>query len=462
MDNENKIREFKIDPDNVNVDLFLPSKFDTLEEKIKLYNLEEEFAKTKKNKDIFSTLLFILFILLISVSSLALIFQSQKGSQKLSVDIADLEDINILEILNTTRSYEDDLARIRVELEDLQKKKERDILDVKEDIKKRIDYINITQKKQTQEKIDTINNLKKEQTKRINNINEAYRPKIEKKEKEIKILEEKLKIFDQEKIKVAQDKEDIILSDDQVKDYQIKEIEKKYQNDVKKETDYYKKRIERLEDYYKNLINDVTLKYNPILTDQNIVNILNKDRDVSITYENKLSSDYIYPNKDIIGNLREMQEELGLVHNQLNDIPFENSVPDLLRRIEQLEKKISNLYEDIILELINQKKSVEKNLSYYTTILNKYANNFLDRGYIIDASNSNDIDFILPKNVKINNGDIKRVIRQHYIVKDGKSYTEVIGTIEFYLSDDNVLKVKIKDIKKNKNFHSFDIIVLTE
>jgi len=449
MDNGNKIE--KISPD-----IFLPDEYKLEETKPELYNLEEEFIKTRKNRDILPFLFFFFFIGVISFLSFFLIYYIQNKNKKMSIDIEDFQDLNLLEILNTVKGYEKDLIDLKDEVAELEKTRDLLLKDVKEDITKKINFLKHKKMSQT-DKNKRIAELREEEKARLKKINEEYNDKIAIKKQKVDEISLKLKSFEESTLRSIKEIDIATDENSDIHDLEIKKISEKYEKRLREETDYYKNKLERTENYYKNLTETLILKYNPIIDDPQIKKLIESDIDENLKIEFKIGvNDIIISDKKIIEDLRKNQDNLVLLEKQFEEIPYENSIPLLLKKIFYLEKKIINIYEEIVYILLTQKQNLEKENESNLKEIERYHNAFIylvnknpEYGYIIDSSNPNDVIFIKNENKIINSGDKKAILR------DG---TE-IGTIEFYM-DNNNLKAKIIYIKEKQNILPFDIIEL--
>jgi len=445
MENGDKI-------ENISPDIFLPEEYKIEETKPELYNLEEEFVKTKKNKDILPFIFFIFFVIVLIFLSFLLIYYIQNKNKKMSIDIQDFQDLNLLDILNTVKGYEKDLLNLKDEVVELEKLRDMLIKDIKDDLTKKINALKhkkISQKDKNQ-KIEELRNQERE---RIKSVNEEYNTKIKEKKEKIDQISSKLKSFEASTLRNI--KESALIEENlDPTDIEIKKVAEKYEKKLRDETDFYKSKLDRTENYYKNLIDTLILKYNPVITDAKIKELIEGDIDTNAIFNFKLNEQNFKSNSLL--ELRKMQEEIGILQKELGDIPYENSVPFLIKKINELEKKIVNIYEDIVYNLLIEKSNLEKENASIIKQSNSYYSAFLylvgkdpDYGYIIDPSNINDIVFIKNENKTVNSGDKK------YIIRENKQ----IGTIEFYSFNDN-LKAKVISINEGEKILPFDKINL--
>ena len=120
MDNDNKIKMSDDDEKKV-VHLFLQDELQPLsQEKPHSYNLETEYAKTKKNKSPFIWILMILCFLLAGLFAFAMSRYVDYTNNNISINIDSFDDLNLknlLDIVSQTKSQYDTAVNDKSELE---------------------------------------------------------------------------------------------------------------------------------------------------------------------------------------------------------------------------------------------------------------------------------------------------------------------------------------------------------
>jgi len=118
-------------------EIFLRDSIRLLSEKPKVYNLEEEFAKTKKNKSYklyFWVLVFINFLLF---STFVITKIIQKKSLNLQFKISEFENVKLVELLDTVKKNENKLNMLKNRLVVTKIKFQKDLENLKEKFSKR-------------------------------------------------------------------------------------------------------------------------------------------------------------------------------------------------------------------------------------------------------------------------------------------------------------------------------------
>ncbi len=86
-------------------------------EKPAIYSLEEEFAKTKRNRDVKPLLIFLGFILSLVGITFGTVRYLDHQSKQISIDISDFEDLRLKEALSEAMEKEEELRGANADLE---------------------------------------------------------------------------------------------------------------------------------------------------------------------------------------------------------------------------------------------------------------------------------------------------------------------------------------------------------
>lgn len=174
-----------------------------------IYSLEEEFAKSKKNRDVKPYLIFFGFILLLILSTVLATNYLEVKSKQVNIDIADFEDLRLKETLSAAKEKEQELNRTTEELDVKAKEltsKSKELDSKKGEIRKlQSSYNNEIQKvkEELQEQADLDNTdkkalqrLEKKGQKQLDKVKNNYETLITKKQSEILRLQEQLKSYE--------------------------------------------------------------------------------------------------------------------------------------------------------------------------------------------------------------------------------------------------------------------------
>jgi hypothetical protein len=116
MGDANEVKDLTV----VVKDLLLQEAGKLITEKPKLYNLEEEFARTRTNRSMRVFFIVLAFVLLAAAATVGITLYIEEQNRRISVDIKEFDDVNLKDLLNVAKKNDNDMALARTALSDLQ------------------------------------------------------------------------------------------------------------------------------------------------------------------------------------------------------------------------------------------------------------------------------------------------------------------------------------------------------
>ncbi|MCQ2610429.1 MAG: hypothetical protein MJ169_01655 [Treponema sp.] len=344
MDNDNKISTRQTDTKD-DVMLFLEEELVSLKKKDKViaYDLETEYAKTKKNR-IWS----IWVVLILTVAGVFCItyFTSralQKKNRTVDVNLSVFEDINLKNLFDAMSKTQDLYEKAAKNKAELQAG-----LDTKLDQARRLRDSELAivekaklRKKQLKERQDEI-------TKTYNNAvyraHTEFDEKIKAAEIELKQYEEQLKGFDSENVAKAQSYEQKMDSERQLHELEKDRIAKEYEDQINALKQSMSDSQEKSFEERKTAMNDVASRYekrlaalDPVIKDSREKSIVAGLEEV--TYADAISTESIagtmvYPDDQYINSvsvLKARYDDFVYLNSIASKLPYLNSMPEVLR-----------------------------------------------------------------------------------------------------------------------------------
>ncbi len=171
-----------------------------------IYSLEEEFSKTKHNRDLKPYFIFFGFILVLIGATIYTTHYLEVKSKQVSIDISDFEDLRLKETLSAAKEKEEELHKKSAELDTKAKEiavknkeldsKKGEIRNLRNSFDQEVQKI----KEQVQEQADLENSDKKslqrlqmKGQKQIDQLTKAYENKLAQKQTEILRLQEQIR-----------------------------------------------------------------------------------------------------------------------------------------------------------------------------------------------------------------------------------------------------------------------------
>lgn len=346
-------------------------------EKIKVYDLVQEFSETRKNRS---------FRIFLTVFSLILIFGSivsgltyyyQKRSEQIEVSIGAFEDIELREVLNQTKKLEDRLEQLNKQLDNLRKEDTNFQENVISDMEKQIKLINLKRISQSR-KNQAIYAIRKESNSSIQKKSAEIQKQKEEILREKKDIEDKLAQYDSQKVAEAKSQEGVL--DNQLQLYQIqtKKLKTDYEEKIKKletEIDQLRKEEKKyrslltsqLNENHEDDISKLILKFNPKLEAGPVFDLIQASKQSETNYPEKLSFLEILQKEDeaflaLDNQFTQAEQQSKIVLDELQNIPYLNSIPELLNYLEYSLKRLNGIRNMIYQQQVQLVQAKNKNI----------------------------------------------------------------------------------------------------
>ncbi len=349
MDNDDKVKDIVVKSKKI----FLKDELDKYAEKPQIYSLEDEFSKTRYNKNYKLYIFISLFIGLIILSTFLITGYIQRSKD--TFKLQSFEDFKLQELFNTVKKNETKLKLIN----------------------------------------EKISQLRLELQKKLNNV----KSKKEKRKLE-KIYNRRIRVLVRRRAKIQKE---------------IDKYDKKLQETISKAEEMVNnfKKLHKIQ--MREQKNRLTLKYNPYFTSPSLINILrykvpSVDK-FSLYYFSPVITKEKIMSENEFNDFRKMISAQSKLIERLNKIPYRNSVAPALRKIFYLNNNIINTYENLWYRLVGANIKKSEIISRYNFAFNELADKEGENGYIIDAENPDDILVFINKKINIKNNDIALVFR---------------------------------------------------
>ncbi|HBE76264.1 MAG TPA: hypothetical protein DDW65_00545 [Firmicutes bacterium] len=416
--------------------VFLSDELLVKDVKPEVYSLSDEFAKSKKNKNILVYALITLYITVIGVGAFFLTTLEDNKSKRVEVNIAEFRQFNLFELLTEKKENEEKLTKLQQELVEMRANSLKEI-----------------------QKLSPVNQQKAiaELNEKMKKLEADYQQKIASKEVSIRVLERSITGEQQQAIKITQDNQS------QLKNYQtmnqmqgaeLVRINTEYAAKISKLTADHQAEIDNLKKDNQKLINELTLRYNPVYSRGEIATIINsKLGNTSANSLNKynttLTNSGIFDQQNF-DQLRKKIQGQQVILGQLQQIPYTNSMPLALDKLDKLSQSIIGDYETLWGGLANRVDTDNSYLNSYEYAVNYLSMTRRESGFIIDARDMNRIVIFVDRAYSIKNGDTA------YVFKNDDT---PVAKLELILDHGRVI-AKVKEILKPVKIEPFDKILL--
>lgn len=438
MGNENKVTDIV----QRSKELFLPDELRP-EEQQQVYSLNEEFAKSRKNK----SYLFVLKVIGFLVAVVALTYFGAKFIEMVRdermVEISEFEDLRLRDLFDNASKYQTEMNTAREGLDNLRLQMQEDILNVKNSTAR--DRESLLAKHLSPAETDTqMKKIREREDTRVNAVKSSYQRKLNAKENEIQTLNAKISEANKD-MKVNVQKAESIMGNYQ-KLHNIK---------MDRQRAAYERQISELKSLHQRQIEALIVKYNPVFRSAKIQEILKSgagaqgDMPHLSKYSDVLRKERAFSKGDF-ERLRKNFESYTVLMDRMLQIPYENSVPPSLAKIDSLSRKITDDYEKLWISLVSIIVQKNRMIQNYRHAFEYHGTLYPENGFIIDAREKDAVRVQLSKIHTVRSGDTGLVFRDD---------DEYIGKLEFVVSESDTT-AKIIELAENKKLKPFDKILI--
>ena len=422
--------------------VFLPQTFKDPEKKPEQYLLDDEYAKAKKNRQVFLYFFVVSFIVLIVVSAVIIISVIQSRSKRIELNIKDFEDVKLKELINSSKKSESKIDQLQRQITGLDRDYQDDLEKITREFESRKDGIQMMELSDA-DRSAKLAALNGDESRKRENAEKEYNAK--KKAFQTQIENERALIkTNGASVKTEKSYGDIFGSEDRLFKMQMDKVSDRYDTKILEE----KERAKKDKD-------DIVLLYNPVFKEKYVVEIIQKPvpsvqsrNDYfagisdTLAVENAIS-------KDQLAKLNEDMKKQLAITGRLRQIPFKNSVQRAVMHSDSLTKSIFNTYDSILQRLVSSIDGKNLSLKYYNYALDYMTKAQGENGYILDARNPDAIGVYFNKVHKVKAGEHAFVFR---------SDDDYIATIKFKQYK-GILVAEIVDKAQGREMRPFDKIM---
>jgi len=233
MDNDNKIMNSE-EQRHKDVLLFLQDELEPLKlrNRASAYNLETEFAKTKKNKSFFVPLILLSCILVVVLVSFCIAKSIEKTNHEITVNLEEFDDVNLRNLIDTVARTQDQYeaaVKNKIQIESQKKSALNTAVDKREADLWTIDSMNLRDRALKSKRQAEVHKAFDEQ---VREIDQQYDPLIAAAQAEVDAYKEKLNEYDNSKLAAAQEQQRALDSERQLQELERKKLSDQYENRI--------------------------------------------------------------------------------------------------------------------------------------------------------------------------------------------------------------------------------------
>ncbi|MDC7123999.1 MAG: hypothetical protein PQJ46_00430 [Spirochaetales bacterium] len=438
------------------------------------YDLDAEFAKTKKNKDWRLYIVLVMFFLVFAVGGFFVYrFMSDKN-RNIPVHIEYFEELRLRELLDASKKNENELNNAKEALQALEEERDSQIallqkkLDQAVNLLKDEGYSRSEFNRRKQKLID-------DESVQIDAIKAQYGPLIAEQQTKVNDIQAKIDQSDSRFMEQAKEQEKILNNQQRVFELEkqkvvdiyeekLRNMEASYTNEIESIKENNEKKLAQLRRQKDAEIRRQFKLYNPSFKDRSAEIIAGYNPDtyeiddkVLFPFQKIYEDENIYSESDLddrYESFSKMQAILG----QLQEVPYENSLPPAFTFLQAEGLEIVGDYERQVYQAGKtlQKKTdliakLEKAQSRLLFGLEQYAQTQRESGFIIDARDPEKILIILNSLLPEPESQEAWIFRKNDVL---------IGKVEIWREDDSDWAKVISLTNPEQPIQSFDKVVV--
>jgi hypothetical protein len=476
MDNDDKVNNPKItEIVKRDTSLFFEKRLNELSTERKVYNLDEEFAKTKKNRSPIVPLVIAVMVVVLAAAAVIVTQSIDRGIRSTPVDIQAFEDVNLKDLLDTAKKNQQDLERVQQETDSINAEYKGN-LDRLESERKAGLEMNANLKLASADLVAKNAQVNAASDAKVNAVKNKYDPMIAQKRKERDAIQKKIDAYDTRAMDQAKKQQEVLDNQQRLADMNMATTKSYYEGRLADAETTRRQQVADAEAKKNELVNtlkknhaaevaDLIAKYNPTWTDSRTASLLAGTAAAPfaqspfppiLAQENVIS-------KDDYDALAQNVNDMLYLSGKLRAVPYINSVPGTLSQVEAKAVTAATSYQrtlEALSRLILQKNAMIQDLtaqlaSAKTTVdrynysFNIYTSDLREAGFILDPRDSANILVYINPLYSVTDGMTGWVFRHD---------DEFIGSVQFKQVGNSIIAVS-KDIENGKSIAPFDMIL---
>ncbi len=435
-----------------------------------LYDLDLEFANTKKNKNRITLISLIIFTLIFISAAFFVTKYIEYQNSQIPISIDAFEDVNLREIFDKAKQHEKEMKLALRDLEDIYTLKEKSIEAIIQLADYDIDIIETQNPADSRMRIDVIKN---DLEKKLLREEDKWSKDIENAKARIDVIQSKIDSYDTRILEKAKEQEGIINNQQKRFDIEMEKSVAYYEEKISqikidnaqqiKTMNFTNKEIiDTMRINNQNLVTSLEEKYNPKFGDSyEYFDQLNKTqislsgfttRNIHPVFYNELLLDKEKLRSQIIDIYRGKA-----TYRRLKEIPYYNSTKDAIPYLENLYYQSIDEFTSLVGRLTPILISKNEMISMQRRELNQL--NF----FLLNYVKTNRVNGVI---VDPRGKNIKVYVDPIYHVKEGtigyvfRNDSDFLGSVKFVYNN-NILEAKIDKLADiNRGINPFDMILI--
>lgn len=374
MDNDIKIIDKKESSQtHKDVMLFLDDELNLLQKEnaISSYNLDEEYAKTKKNKSLFSFFILTGCLIVVLLVSWGLKKNIDTKNENITINLEEFDNLNLKGLLDSVFKVQGNYDNAIKEKSRIISQKELELQDAQTKLDNElflIDSLKLSSKKEIARRKTQAED---EYKKTVEGINLKYDEQIAAIEAEANEYKLQLAEYDTAKIESAKEQEKLLNSERQVQELERKKLIKEYEDRLSAVNADFTEYKETSNKRMKNSVTEVAKKYqaeidalDPVIKNteaDKLISVYKNDTNaLKFDSQNYLTQDLV--SDELAASALEKGQEIynkyELLNNVIASIPQKHSIPSYVAASKYYVNELSKGFADSTVQMHNEKVEI--------------------------------------------------------------------------------------------------------
>ena len=369
MGNDNKMtEEQKSNQIHQEVMLFLGKELERIHHTAneQTYNIEKEYAKSKKNHSPFSALMLIGCFLVVFAIAFIMTKTINAHNEEITVSVAEFDDLNLKNLLNTVgaaqTNYENAVKKRATIEGDMAVK----LKTAEENRTNNLFVIDSMTRLTKRKRAELVAEADKKYKEAVAAVHEEYDAKLVQAESEVEEYKKLLAEFDASKVEAAKEKEKALDSERRVKELEQQRIRESYESRIAELNQKLNETQRKNSDDMRTAVSSVSSQYqaeiallDPKLDDEQAAEIIEKISAVEIqefNAEETMNAKNINVSKvsDVMNEYQQYYDDYKYLGQAVSAVPQKNSIPSYVEASHKLVDEMGKAFADSTASLYNE------------------------------------------------------------------------------------------------------------
>jgi hypothetical protein len=432
-----------------------------------VYNLEDEFVKTKKNRSFFVAGVTIATIVVLSIVALTVTESIRRKTANTPVDVKPFAELNLKDILDTAKRNESDLEQAKLELSSVQSQIGSKIDSIDKDYQGSVAAIKARSLPKTEENRRlAVASADADQKKRA--LRAQYSDELERKRAKVADIQERVDSYDKRLSDQNRAQQDMLDSQSRLFGIEKKNLVATYEGKIADLEAARGRDAETMKRQRDEITASLIDRFNPVFDDERSKSLLEGWKeppfyDLPAAFHPSLFSDSVLDTKAAAA-LEASYENYLHLSTELRAVSYINSVPGALSRMENELRSATLAYraalakaggaleerDGKIAALEARAKTAETALERYRWATSQYVLENREGGYIIDPRDPEKLLVAINPAIPVSSES------EGFIIRSGD---KAIATIRFFVEGAQ-LRARVLSILPGETIKPFDAVVV--